>query len=206
MRKALATPANRRRYARIARVYDALDAPFEARYKPGRVLIGSTAEGRVLELGAGTGKNFPAYLPAAHVFASDLSWAMLMQARRRSRPVIRGLLVADTHVLPIRDACVDVVVATFVCCVQADPRPALAEINRVLRPSGRAVFMDYVLPTAPALKVLLRVSQPLLHGMFGVQWRNDLPSLIEDAGLTVDEVRSVWAPLVECVVARRRVA
>jgi hypothetical protein len=55
---------------------------------------------------------------------------MLMRARRRRRPAIRGLLVAEARFLPIRDACVDSVVAMFVCCVQADrapPSPKSAE-------------------------------------------------------------------------------
>jgi ubiquinone/menaquinone biosynthesis C-methylase UbiE len=201
-----APDVNRRRYARIATLYDALDFPFEPRYKVGRGIVGRIAQERVLEVGAGTGKNFSSYSPAARVFACDLSSAMLNRARRRVRPAIHGLLVGDAHTLPIRDGCMDAVVATFVCCVQPDPRPALAELGRVLRPAGRAVFMEYVLPADPILREFLRLSQPLFHGLFGVHWRHNLAPLLEDAGLHVDEVQPVWPPLVECIVATRRQA
>jgi hypothetical protein len=56
------------------------------------------------------------------------------------------------------------------------------------------------------MKVLLRLAQPLRHGLFGVHWRHNLPRLLQDAGLHVDDVQSVWAPLVECIAATRRVA
>jgi ubiquinone/menaquinone biosynthesis C-methylase UbiE len=201
-----APDANRRRYARIAALYDTLDSPFERHYKVGREIVGRIAQERVLEVGAGTGKNFPSYSPAARVFACDLSLAMLNRARRRVRPAIHGLLVGDAHTPPIRDNCMDAVVATFVCCVQPDPRPALADLGRVLRLGGRAVFMEYVLPADPIFRECLRLSQPLFHGLFGVHWRHDLPQLLDEAGLHVDEVQPVWPPLVECIVATRRQA
>src|SRR5437870_5668595 len=126
--------ANKRRYARIARLYDRLDRLLESHYRPGRVLIGAQATGLTLEVGAGTGKNFPYYLDQARVIASDLSEAMLAQARRKLRPPVHGLLVAEAAALPLRDSAADTVVATFVCCVQDDPAPSLSEIARVLKP------------------------------------------------------------------------
>src|SRR5215204_5762074 len=111
--------AGRARYARIAGFYDLLDWPFEQRYRPGRGFVGASSRGLTLELGAGTGKNFPYYGSDVRVIAADLSWPMLARARRRLRPPVRALLIADAARLPVRDAAVDTVVATFVCCVQA---------------------------------------------------------------------------------------
>ena len=182
---------NRARYARIAAVYDLLDWPFERLYQPGRALIGAASAGLTLELGAGTGKNFASYTDSARVIASDLAWPMLARARRRRRPPIRGLLVADAARLPVRDASVDTVTATFVCCVQADPRPALAEIARVLRPGGRALFLEWALPASGWWRVLLRLLEPPLRGLYGIHWREDLRALLAVAGLEVVEVQSV---------------
>jgi SAM-dependent methyltransferase len=156
-----------------------------------------------LELGAGTGKNFPHYGPAARVIASDLAWAMLARARRRLRPPIRALLLADASHLPIRDAAIDTVTATFVCCVQADPRPALGEIARVLRPEGQALFLEYALPPHGWLRPLMRLLESPLRILYGVRWEHDLPALLAAAGLPVARVQAVWAPVVQAIVAAK---
>jgi ubiquinone/menaquinone biosynthesis C-methylase UbiE len=96
-----------------------------SRYARGRRLIGEASYGLTLELGAGTGKNLAYYPPSVRMFALDVSQMMLTRARRRLRQPPRGLVVGDLAQLPLRDASVDVVTATFVCCVQSDPRPAL---------------------------------------------------------------------------------
>jgi ubiquinone/menaquinone biosynthesis C-methylase UbiE len=194
-------PNNRARYGRIARLYDLLDAPFERRYRPGRALIGAASAGLTLELGAGTGKNFPYYGQAARVIASDLSWDMLARAARRGRPPIRALVVADGAQLPLRDACIDTVVATFVCCVQDDPSPALREIARVLRPGGHALFMEFALPERGRERWFMSTLEPLLHALYGVHWGYDLPALLIAAGLEVREVRAIWPPIVRVFVA-----
>jgi SAM-dependent methyltransferase len=194
---------NRRRYALIAPLYDLLDWPFEPLYRPGRRLVGRAATGLTFELGAGTGKNFPHYGPAARVIASDLSWAMLARARRRLRPRVRALLVADAAHLPIRGASIDTVTATFVCCVQADPRPALGEIARVLRPGGQALLLEYVLPPHGWWRPLMRLLELPLRALYGVHWEHDLPALLAASGLPVARVQPVWAPVVQAIVAAR---
>ena len=194
---------NRRRYARVAPVYDLLDWPFERLYRPGRTLIGQLASGRTVEIGAGTGKNFPYYGPAARVFALDSSWAMLRRARGPLAPRIHGLVIGDAAQLPLSDACLDTLTATFVCCVQADPRPALGEVARVLRPGGRGLFLEFVVPRSGPLPRLMRLFESLLRVVYGVHWEHDLPALLIEAGLKVVEVRPIWRPLVEAVVATK---
>lgn len=194
---------NRTRYGRIAWLYDLLDAPFERRYQPGRVLIGAASEGLTLELGAGTGKNFPYYGQTARVIASDVSWEMLARAARRVRPPIRALLVADAARLPLRNACIDTVVATFVCCVQGDPSPALRETARVLRPGGQALFLEFVLPRRGWERLIVRVLAPLLHALYGFFLGYDLPALLVEAGLEMRQVRAIWAPMAHAFVAAK---
>ncbi len=194
---------NQSRYARIAAFYDVLDWPFEPLYRPGRALIGAASAGITLELGAGTGKNFPYYGQAAHVIASDLSLAMLVRTGRGLRTPIRGLLVADATCLPLRDASVDTVVATFVCCVLPDPRPALGEIARVLRPRRQALFLECVLPPTGWQRTLMRVLEPPMHAVYGVHWERDLPALIEAAGMKVTRKTYFSASVIRCLFAAK---
>ena len=74
-------------YARVARVYDLLDLPFEyGRYKRLRPLVFEGLTGRILDAGVGTGRNMPFYPEGAEMIGIDLSPAMLAgAARRRAR-------------------------------------------------------------------------------------------------------------------------
>jgi phosphatidylethanolamine/phosphatidyl-N-methylethanolamine N-methyltransferase len=195
--------ANLRRYARVAPLYDLLDRVLERRYRPGRALVGTHAAGLTVEVGAGTGKYFPYYTPRARVFASDLSRAMLARARAKFRPPVRALLVAEATALPFRDDSADAIVATFVCCVQDDPRPSLREMARVLKPGGRALCLDYTVPNSAPLRLLMRSVQPILHLVYGIHWDHDVPRLLEGAGLTVREVRNLWGPVVRYIAAEK---
>lgn len=197
------TAANARRYARVAPLYDCLDSVLERRYRPGRELIGAAAAEITLEIGAGTGKNFPFYSPRARVFALDLSDAMLRRARRRLQPAVRALLQAQASALPFRDASLDTVAASFVCCVQDDPRPALTEIARVLKPGGRALLLEYVVPNRPLMRAAMRALWPWLHALYGVHWEHDVPCLLAACGLRVAETRSIWGDVVRYIVAQK---
>ncbi len=193
--------ANLRRYARIAPVYDLLDRAFERHYRAGRVQIGSRASGLVVEVGAGTGKNFSHYGGAARVFASDLSPAMLGRAGARLTGPVRGLFVGEAAALPVRDGAADTIVATFVCCVQDDPRPALDEFRRTLRPGGRLLSMDYTLPRHRGLRWLMRLVEAPLRWLYGIRWDHDAPRLLDAAGFRVRDVLSVWGSVVRVLVA-----
>jgi len=198
--------ANKRRYARIASLYDLFDRVLEPHYRPGRALIGAQTEGLTLEVGAGTGKNFPYYPDQVRVIASDLSEAMLAQARRKVRPPVRALLAAEAAALPLLDDAADTVVATFVCCVQDDPAPSISEIARVLKPGGQVLCLDYTVPEGLPLRILMRLLQPLLHLVYGIHWDHDVPGLLQDTGLRVCEVRRIWGPVVRYIAAEKPAA
>ena len=103
-------------------------------------------EGDVLELGAGDGPNL------AH-FARGVRLVLVepdARSRRRLSEAVarsgREASVVDAlgEALPFRDACFDAVVTTLVLCSVNDAERTLAEIRRVLRPSGRLVLIEHV--------------------------------------------------------------
>lgn len=78
------TSSLRRLYRRASRYYDILDWPLERfRYQRIRRELWSSLSGRILDLGAGTGRNVPYYPLQADVVTADLSPDMLDRARRR---------------------------------------------------------------------------------------------------------------------------
>jgi SAM-dependent methyltransferase len=142
--------------------------------------------GDVLDLACGNAAVQPRLAPYASYLGVDRSSGELEQARRRGRgPVLEG----DLRDLPLEDACVDVVVSSMGLMLVQPVEQALAEVHRVLRPSGRLALL---LP-APwplhlrDLPVLLRLSRSLRGpGSMPQQLgRRRIRQALEAAGLPV---------------------
>jgi phosphatidylethanolamine/phosphatidyl-N-methylethanolamine N-methyltransferase len=80
------TTAARARYDRVAGIYDLVEKPMErGQFSRWREQLWALGGGPgILEVGVGTGKNFPYYPPGAEVAAIDFSPNMLARARRRA--------------------------------------------------------------------------------------------------------------------------
>src|SRR5246500_2846594 len=139
------------RYPRIAPFYGLLDLPFEyGRYRRIRALLFEGLEGRLLDAGVGTGRNFPFYPSGASVVGIDLSPAMLARATHRAHlsPALIELKQMDVTRLDFSDAAFDAAVATFLFCVLPDELQlsALRELGRVVKPGGLIRLLEYVRP------------------------------------------------------------
>lgn len=60
-----------------------------------------------------------------------------------------SVLAAPAERLPFGDSRFDFVISTLVLCTVVDPPRALAEIHRVLKPTGELVFIEHVRSEAP---------------------------------------------------------
>lgn len=129
-------------------MYDILTWWTERRvFGPLRQRIVGAAAGQVLEIGAGTGANFPYYPPAVEtIVATDPDPFMLRRAQQRAMELERELafLQCPAEWLPFADASFDTVVATLVFCTVTDPARAMAEVRRVLKPGGGLRFIEHV--------------------------------------------------------------
>jgi ubiquinone/menaquinone biosynthesis C-methylase UbiE len=138
----------------FAALYDPMSARAEAKFgaELKRKLL-AHAQGRVLEVGVGTGLSFAHYAPDVEVVGVDPSEPMLKRARKRAAELGREvtLLEAPAEALPFEDNSFDTVVTLAVLCTVDDPPHALREIRRVLRPGGRFVFLEHVRATDPTL-------------------------------------------------------
>jgi phosphatidylethanolamine/phosphatidyl-N-methylethanolamine N-methyltransferase len=116
---------------------------------PGRRLaisILNQEQGRVLEIGIGTGLSLPRYKPHLHVTGIDLSSEMLEKAvnRVRDRGLPRkSLALMDAGRLAFEKESFDAVAAMYVMTVVPDPALVMSEIWRVLRPGGHAVVVNH---------------------------------------------------------------
>ena len=136
----------------FARVWDTLVRLGGEEEKENRVELLREAEGRVLEVGAGTGLNFALYpLDVERVVAIEPEPSMGVRARDRARraPVPVSVLRGDAEALPFADGSFDSVVACLVLCTVMDPTRTAAEIRRVLRPGGELRLYEHVRSTSP---------------------------------------------------------
>jgi len=137
----------RRHYDRNAESYDQLIDPFErVLFGGGREWVCSRAQGEVLEIAAGTGRNLPFYPEGVRLVGVELSPGMLEIARRRAQElgVQAELRVGDAHNLPFPDASFDVVLSTIGVMFAPDQQKAAGELLRVLRPGGKIGMANWV--------------------------------------------------------------
>ena len=134
-------------------LYDLLGAPIEK--KPfvvkGRRKLLAAAEGRVLEVGAGTGFNLPHYPEVDELVLADGLDGMLRRAERRAERLGKKVVTkaAPVERLPFEDSSFDTVVGSLLLCSVDDQDRALAEIQRVLKPGGLYLFLEHVRSDEP---------------------------------------------------------
>jgi ubiquinone/menaquinone biosynthesis C-methylase UbiE len=145
-------------HPRFARYYDRMTARAErgGLGEMRRQLL-SSASGRVLELGAGTGHNLEHYTSAVTelVLAEpDPNMAKLLRERLQRDGTGAGspsVIEASAEDLPFDDGSFDVVVATLVLCTVENPMRAVAEARRVLVEGGRFLYLEHVRAARPGL-------------------------------------------------------
>lgn len=175
----------RRRYDRLARIYDALQWPMERRAHRWRRQIWEQVKGpEVLEVGAGTGANFEFYRPQLEVTTTDVAPKMLEQARRRAEKldIEATIEIADAQQLQYPDDRFDTVVATFVFCSVPDPLRGLDELHRVLKPGGQLLMLEHVLTEKPVLRWLMRLVDPLVARVWGAHIARETVDNVRRAG------------------------
>lgn len=108
-------------------------------------LSGDLAGRRLLDVGCGDGlMALAAQRAGARSVGLDPDPAMIAAARRRADDLDleAGFALGEAGRLPFQDESFDLVWAVTVLCFVADPRAALGEMARVLKPEGRLVLGD----------------------------------------------------------------
>lgn len=200
------TEATRRRYDRIAPIYDALQWCLEFRFPHWRRDLWQLVRSgeRTLEIGVGTGKSFPFYPAGADVTAFDISDKMLERAKFRAKRLGTEvtLQVADAQQMPFADATFGSVVTTFVFCSVPNPMQGLREARRVLKPGGRLLMIEHVLSERPWLRCLMRWLDPATHRLWGAHIDRETVKTVVAAGFEITEVQDLSGDVVKRILAK----
>jgi len=166
--------------------YDAMMAVAEATgFGSWRRQLVSGAQGRVLDIGCGTGRNLPLYRKENEVVALDCRIELLLAARRRSRKIL--MVMATAEALPFPPGTFDTVVSGLVFCSVPDALQGLREVGRVLRPDGRLRMLEHVRSLRPLMAKWQDFIQPawtLIAG--GCHPNRDTEATVTAAGFEIE--------------------
>jgi len=153
--------------------------------------------GRVLEVGAGDGRNFRYYPDeVSEVIAVEpepyLRRLAGEAAQRAAVPVTVAHGVAED--VPHEDQAFDAVVTSLVLCSVSDQQVALAEVRRVLVPGGELRFFEHVVAEGSLGRTIqtgLDDSGVWPHLGAGCHLSRDTVAAIAAAGFTVEQLRRI---------------
>src|SRR5262245_66239206 len=162
----------------------------QRRFAPSRVV--SNATGRVLEVGIGSGLNLPFYdNTVAEIIGLEPSPKLLGMANaaaRKSQIQLR-LIEGTAEAIPIEDHSVDAVVTTWTMCSIPEIQSALQEMRRVLRPSGRLLFVEHGRAPEPSVRWWQDHLTPAWRHLFGgCHLNRAIAELIENAGFRIERL------------------
>lgn len=203
-----ATEITRRRYNRIAPFYDLMESLVErSGYGKWRQLMWRKVEGtRILEVGVGTGKNFPFYPADAEITAIDFSEKMLKRAKHKAnkQKMKVHLQQMDVQHLQFEDNTFDTVVTAFVFCSVPDPVRGLVEVERVCKPGGKVVLLEHVLSANRILGWLMNLASPLVARMVGANINRRTVENVNSSGLIVEQVTDLGVGIFKLIEARKK--
>lgn len=148
------------------------------------------AQGEVLEVAVGSGRNFSYYNggKVTGITAVDFSRAMLEVAdgkRKEIEHIPLRLKLASTHKLDFEDNSFDTVVDTFGICSFEQPVQALQEMRRVLKEDGQMLLLEHGASKWEFVQSMLNRGIHRHVEKYGCYANRDISKLVREAGLHI---------------------
>jgi ubiquinone/menaquinone biosynthesis C-methylase UbiE len=158
---------------------------------PYRTRVIGAAEGRVVEIGIGSGANLPLYgSSVSEIIGIEPAPKLLRMARRAShRAVPVNFIEASAEAIPLDQHSVDTVVTTWTLCSIPHAGQALAEMRRVLRPGGKLLFVEHGLAPDERVRRWQNWLTPAWkHISGGCHLNRPIRTMIEGTGFRIDRL------------------
>jgi ubiquinone/menaquinone biosynthesis C-methylase UbiE len=168
------------------------------RLAPYRERIVSSAEGRVLEIGIGSGLNLPFY-PAhtRELFGLEPGPRLIRMARHAAQDSVLpvSFIEGSAEAIPFDSHTLDTVLTTWTLCTIPHANIALAEMRRVLKPSGRLLFVEHGLaPDQRVRKWQDRLTPIWSRVSGGCHLNRPIRTLVETSGFRFDRLEAGYMP------------
>jgi len=157
------------------------------------------AEGRVLEIGMGSGLNLPFY----DYSKIDYLWGLepAEEMRKRAEPKLKDMpcefefLGLKGEEIPLEDKSVDTVLTTFTMCTIPEVMVALEQMKRVLKPGGVMLFSEHgKAPDAAVEKWQSRINPTWNKLAGGCNLNREIDKLVTDAGFDFVDLSHDYVP------------
>lgn len=160
--------------------------------RPYRERVISHAAGRVLEIGIGSGLNLPFYgSQVQEILGLEPSARLSAMAQRLAEQsnAPTTLVAGSAESIPLENASIDTVVTTWTLCSIPDAARALAEIRRVLKPSGQLLFVEHGLAPENNVRRWQNRLTPVWKKIGGgCRLNRPISALIESAGFNIRQI------------------
>ena len=173
---------------RSAKIYNFLLKPFEKKFSLLRPRLTKGLEGRVLEIGTGTGANLKYYPRTCKTIGIDLNYKFLKEAKKYNIP----LLQMDAENLAFKDKSFDYVIAPLCFCTIPDQEKAFSEVYRVLKPNGELRMMEHMKSDSYILSIFQTILNPLNKLIFGCELTRKTIKSLKKSGLNLKYEKDIW--------------
>lgn len=154
-------------------------------------------EGKVLEIGMGSGLNLP-YYDSEKV---ELIWGLEPSEGMRKK-ASRNLKKTDIEVkwldlpseeIPLIDQTVDTILLTFCLCTIDNTQTALLEMHRVLKPTGKLLFIEHGLSHEYRITKWQNSLTPYWQKVSGgCHLNRQIDTLISNAGFNIFKIERFY--------------
>lgn len=157
------------------------------------------AEGRILEIGMGSGLNIPFYQPEKvdKVWGLEPSEGMREKARPRveAAPFELEWLDLPGEEIPLDDNSADTVVLTYTLCTIPDWLKAVQQMRRVLKPGGKLLFSEHGKAPDEAIRRWQNRINPYWNKIAGgCHLNRDIPLMLQEGGFQLKELETLYVP------------
>ncbi len=157
------------------------------------------AEGRILEIGMGSGINIPFYDPAKveKVWGLEPSEGMRVKASEavEAAPFDLEWLGLPGEEIPLDNDSVDTVVLTYTLCTIPDYGKAVQQMRRVLKPGGKLLFSEHgKAPDGNVQRWQNRINSTWGKIAGGCHLNRDIPAMLREGGFDIKEMDSMYVP------------
>ncbi|MGL5001204.1 MAG: class I SAM-dependent methyltransferase [Cetobacterium sp.] len=173
------------KYTRVAKIFDKIESKMPMNnFKKEAVQL---LEGKILEVGVGSGAVLSYYKKDADITGIDFSVGMLELAREKAKKLELNdlkLLEMDIENMSFEDESFDSVFSTCVFCTVPNPEKGISEVYRVLKKGGKAVFIEHMKSEYKLINVALKILNILTTRVLGTSLLRETEKSIRAAGFS----------------------